>query len=524
MSSEPLKVPMLGGLVRYETSRAGILIGLLRLGWFTRLRWGFVAAAVLLLAAERWLFPTTQRPPELRWTVLAVAAVNLVWMLVTRLVRHQLELADAGDAAALRAGQWLTNAQIGTDLFLLTAILHYSGGVENPMSVFYIFHVAISALLLTTRQAVLQSCWAAGLYAATSVGELSGRLAHYEFLPQFGVAGLYDQADYALLVTAIQSLAIFATLYFTLRIAWVLDRRRDELLRANAALEQSRQAIQDLQNRRTRFMRTAAHQLKSPLAMAQTLANLIREGLVTDREAIYSTCEKITRRCQEGITQLSELLTLARVQEADPARHARSRVDVEQVVAELCRRFRPLAERKQIELTCWTPRRGDLLVNVDAHDLSDCIGNLIDNAIKYTTGPGKVRVAVTSKVNAGRPEAVSIHVSDTGMGFDPALLHSEDKKLGGVPVFDAFRRGPNVMAAGIPGSGLGLSIVREVVEQAGGRIWVISRPGAGTSFTVTLPIHGADRPTVRDTRAAEVLLEGAATTGSGSAGQSSDAG
>ena len=119
-----------------------------------------------------------------------------------------------------------------------------------------------------------------------------------------------------------------------------------------------------------------------------------------------------------------------------------------------------------------------------------------------------MRIAATKKTSPNQVSTVSVHVSDTGMGLDPALMRSGGKVLGDVPIFEAFRRGSNVIAASIPGSGLGLSIVREVVERAGGHIWVMSRPGAGTSFTVTFPVAGSagDQPLVRDTRATEVVL------------------
>jgi signal transduction histidine kinase len=215
------------------------------------------------------------------------------------------------------------------------------------------------------------------------------------------------------------------------------------------------------------------------------------------------------RRCQDGIAQVAELLTLARVQEADAARHRRRRTDLREIVGELCRRFRPLAEGKQIELVEWAPVEGELCVSVDARDLRDCLGNLIENAIKYTPSNGRVRVMVTARRSERKIEDVSIHVSDTGIGIDPSLLQSSDGEPGHEAVFDAFRRGANAIVAGIPGTGLGLSIVREVVEQAGGRIGVVSRVGAGTSFTVTLPAGSDARgfPAVRDTRATEVVLE-----------------
>ncbi|MCP4644931.1 MAG: HAMP domain-containing histidine kinase, partial [bacterium] len=193
-------------------------------------------------------------------------------------------------------------------------------------------------------------CWAVALYAAMCVGQSHGWLAYYPFLPHLGAAGLHTVPQHVVMVVVVLALAVLGTLYFTDRIGKVLDQRENMLIRANAALEQSRQAIHDLQVRRSRFMQTAAHQLKSPLAMVQTLTNLIRDGIVTDEDGIRTTCDKIIRRSREGTTQVTELLALARVQEADPQRHRESHTDVAEVVTALCGKHEATANEKEIDL------------------------------------------------------------------------------------------------------------------------------------------------------------------------------
>jgi signal transduction histidine kinase len=492
-----------------EPYRAGTLVVLLRLNWFIRLRWLFAGVALAVLAVERLIAPVAGRPWQLVAAVAGVGAANVVWTVVASRLRHRFAATGSADRDVVRRGQLFANAQVAVDLLLLTAILHFSGGVENRMAVFYVFHVAIGALLLEPWQALVQSGWAVLLYAASAAGEWTGWLAHYAFLPQAGTLGLYPQPAYVVLIVVLVGCVVFGTLYFTLRIAKLLEHHDAQLQRSNAALERSRRVIEDLQQRRVRFMQTATHQLKSPFAIVETLANLIREGIVTDPPAIHTTCEKMVRRCQEGLTQVAELLTLARVHNVDPSRPRGARLDVRLAIAALYRRFAQVAASKQIELTCWTPAEGELYVALDPQDFRDCIGNLLENAIKYTPGPGRVRIGVTVGRQQGRPVSVGIHVSDTGLGLDPHLLRSEGRTLGEELVFEPFRRGANVLAAGIPGTGLGLTIVREVVEQAGGKIWVMSRPGAGSSFTVTLPLCGTEpaEPVVRDTRAAQVVLQ-----------------
>ena len=309
--------------------------------------------------------------------------------------RRQIEAPELDERAAIRSGQLFVSAQITVDLLLLTWILGLTGGVENPMVLFYLFHVAITGLLLRTWQAFVQSCWAVVLYATMCFGQALGWFAYYPFLPHLGDgAGLHDDPQHVLMVVTVVALAVFGTLYFMDRIGKVLDRREAALVATNAALHQSQRAIQDLQRRRSRFMQTAAHQLKSPLAMVQTLANLIRDRIVVDEVGIQATCDKIVRRSRDGIAQVSELLALARVQEADPSRHRESLSDVGQVVGELCRKHAPVAAEKKIEMTWRIPAGVDLVAHVHQTDLADCVNNLIENAIKYTPEGGRVKVAL----------------------------------------------------------------------------------------------------------------------------------
>lgn len=484
------------------------LVPMLRLHWFIRLRWIFLGGAIAALAFERFVLPGVRRPAALAGLLIVLASVNVGWLVISHLLFRRVSESPSTLRAELDRMVVFANAQVAVDLLLLTSILRYTGGAENPLSMFYLFHMAIVSLLLKRTHAILQGCWALLLYATLVIGEWRGWLTpHYDFLPTCPL-GVYSEPAYVLAVVVVVGCGIFGMLYFTLRIASQLQAQERQLQRANAALQQSQQAIQDLQRRRSRFMQIAAHQLKSPLAAIQTMTELIRSNIVPP-EAVPGTCEKIIRRCQDGIAQVSELLTLARVQEADPARHRRSHADVREVVLELQGRLKPLAEGKSITFTCSIPPDEELIVAVDPRDLHDCIGNLMDNAIKYTPAQGRVEVTVMPERSDGKLKAVLVSVSDTGMGIDPQLVRSPDGEPGHEPVFDAFRRGANAIAAGIPGTGLGLSIVREVVEQAGGRIVVSSYPGQGSSFTLTLPSPGAmvGRPQVRDTRASTVVLE-----------------
>ena len=507
-----------------EPYRAGALVSMLQLRWFIRLRWYMVAAALAALGLERALF-SVSRPAigTLIMVIAALAFVNIGWTVLSHLLTRRVRSSGQPDPSVFPHALLYANAQVGIDLLLLTLILRCTGGVASPMVIFFLFHMAIGSLLLKPPHALLQGVWAVVLYAGLGIGELTGQIQpHYAFMPALPEVGLFDQTPYVVAAIAVFACGVFGTLYFTLNIARRLDEREAQLRRTNEALRRSQQAVIDLQQRRSRFMQTAAHQLKSPLAGIQTLTGLIRDDIIPEK-ALHTTCDKIIQRCRDGIAHVHELLTLARVQGADPQRHADAPVDVGEVVRGLSGRHFPIAKQKGLTLKCHVQKDADLRADVDAIDLKDCVGNLIENAIKYTDSPGKITISVcaeTTSPSNGQDlvsnwapdetrEFVSVTVTDTGMGIEPEMLIGEDGARGTGSVFDAFRRGNAALAAAIPGSGLGLAIVREVVEQAQGRLRVRSHVGEGSTFTVMFPAHRSPSagPASRNTRSSEIVIE-----------------
>ena len=503
-------------------ARTGALVALLRLHWFIRLRWVMIFAAMMALLLEQFAWSASVRPGALVAVLLLLAVVNLWWLTISHDLWKRTKAAEGDDDQTIHHAILFVNAQVAIDLLVLTILLRYTGGVENPMVLFYLFHIAISSLVLPAWQAALQTVWAVGLYAAMGITLLNGWLSpRYAFLPALPHTGLQERPEYVLAALVIFACGALGTFYFTLKIAARLDEREYQLRAAHDALLKSEVAIRDLQRRRSRFMQTAAHQLKSPLAGIQTLTGLIRDGVVPT-EGIRPTCARIIQRCRDGIGQVTELLTLARIQEADPRRSRTTTADLRDVLREICSRHRPQAKEKQITLTLHLPEdERELRVRADRQDLTDCLGNLVENGIKYTPGPGKVTVVaercpqedIAPPPSVPRrgppPECVRITVADTGMGIEADALAGDDDPNSHGSIFEAFRRGNQALAAGIPGTGLGLSIVREVTEQAGGRMKVQSKVGEGTTFTLMFPTEPAapDEPATLDTRAREIAVE-----------------
>ena len=153
-----------------------------------------------------------------------------------------------------------------------------------------------------------------------------------------------------------------------------------------------------------------------------------------------------------------------------------SRVSLSGLVHEVVEALRPVAAEKVIALEA-TIREPSILVWADRDKINQVLTNLIGNAIKFT--PVQGRVTVSASRNGG--ESVQVSVSDTGPGVPP----DEKEKI-----FAKFYRIAEVNGENSKGTGLGLAISKALVELHGGKIWVESEAGRGSTFSFTLPVSG----------------------------------
>lgn len=247
---------------------------------------------------------------------------------------------------------------------------------------------------------------------------------------------------------------------------------KDELGRLAETLNQMMMRLERSFAALRRFTADASHELKTPLTVlragverAITTPNLPQDALA----ALEETLQEIKR-----MTELVDaLLTLARADEGIAPLH-REPVDLRGIVEEVQETGELLAEQAGVTMSVATPAE-PMVVSVDASRIRQLILNLVTNAVKYTPAGGSVRMQL-GPAN-GR---VTLSVADTGIGI----------AAGDLPhIFDRFWRADSARTrtGERPGAGLGLAICKWIAEAHGGQIDVVSRPGRGTTFTVTLP-------------------------------------
>lgn len=246
---------------------------------------------------------------------------------------------------------------------------------------------------------------------------------------------------------------------------------RLEHSRDRAIFLQDLTPLDELRKRHAEFVSAASHEMKAPLAAIRAYTELLLDGEATDestREEFISTIETQAQRLQRLV---ENLLNIARI-EAGVMKVHKQTISVNEILQEAARLMTAAASEKNITLTLdLSPLY--LPINADRDLMLQAVINLISNAIKYT--PNNGRVTVKSQL---RDEMIMIEVEDTGVGMSPSDAQR---------VFEKFYRveAHKHMA---PGTGLGLSLTKHIVEDVhGGTISVRSKLNEGSVFSIALP-------------------------------------
>jgi signal transduction histidine kinase len=436
-----------------------------RLLWFGRLRWLAVAGlAVASLLGPRLGFQSVW--PSLFVVASVVAVYNLFFHRLLRLHRRH---PDARSRVNLRV---IAIYETVMDLAALMVTIHYTGGLQSPLLPFFAFHMAIGTIMIASRWTYVLaggvSLTALLLLALQSRGVL-------RFHPL--VAGSDLEVTVAGLNLLTLAVALFGIVYLTDSVVSRLKQRSIELYETTQTLSERTEELQhllgemeELERRKSHYMRISAHQLRSPLATIRTVLRVLSQRYVdpsTDQGMkMLNGAVEVT---DSLLSVINDLLYLAKLREGrDRAPWSRA-VNLNQLLADLLDTLAPVAEERQVTMV--PDFNGVAVLDWGVPpDLVHAFENLMYNGIKYSRTGGKVTV----ELRASDDYAV-IRIIDQGIGISEEYLDQ---------IFLEFVRAPNAKHHVTEGTGLGLAIVKEVVEVHGGSVSVASRSGEGSTFTV----------------------------------------
>lgn len=231
------------------------------------------------------------------------------------------------------------------------------------------------------------------------------------------------------------------------------------------------------------FVASVSHELRTPLTAMRSAGQNLADGIVADPERVRSYGALIEREGRRLTEMVARVLAFAGIRSGQQS-YRMETLDALAVVEGVLADSRWVLEEKRIAVDASLPAELPA-IRGDAAALRQALSNLIDNAMKYGAAAGRIGVRVEA-VTTSRGEEVAIAVSDRGPGIRRSDLGH---------VFEPFFRGGDPDTAAAPGSGLGLAVVKGVVEAHGGRVTVETAPGRGSTFTIHLPAAiGEGRP------------------------------
>lgn len=359
--------------------------------------------------------------------------------------------------------------QIQVDLLILGLLVYYTGGIESPFYIFYIFHMIIGSMILP-GYIIYTIC---GIIVVSfyllSFLEYSGVIFH------FGVAGLYnspiyDNLEYVIIFSSAFAIMMIVSVFLANTISSALYRREQDLKITLDKLNEAEKIKQ-------KYIMGIVHEIKSPIAVVQSYLDLILEKYIGPvSPAVEDKLRKARHRSDESIQIINDVLHISRLKLLDEIK--KEELSIPEILNNIVSKKQAQLESKNISLQIIDKRNKRKNIFGDSGLLDLAFSNLIGNSIKYTGNGGRIEIVLSDN-----DEYTEVEVCDNGIGIPEA-----DRKK----IFSEFYRASNVKHKSFEGTGTGLSVVKQIIEQHGGGISFESpsrlagEENSGTSFFVRL--------------------------------------
>ncbi|MDH4239888.1 MAG: HAMP domain-containing histidine kinase [Phycisphaerae bacterium] len=427
-----------------------------RAHWLITLRWIAIVCVVFGTYICNSMLAIELQATALYSIAILLAAYNVVMLLLlNRFNKGEKEV-------TCREVKKIINFQISADLLLLTALLHFSGGIENPFVFYFTFHMIIASILLSLRESYLQATFAVLLFGLLVLFEYMQIIPHY-CLRGFVSHCLHRDGPYLVGTFFVFATALYLAVYMTSYIAVRLRRAEQAYKQANLMLEE-KDRIKD------EYVLRVTHDIKGHLATIQSCLSVIVNGILgpldEQQTDLISRAHKRTITLTNFVKKLLELTQMRLSNKLEMESFS-----LNNTVDSVVETVKTKAEDKSITLKSNVEPSADRIFG-NQFSIEEMLTNLLLNSIKYTPESGTVEINATSN-----GEGILVEVADTGIG-----IPEEEQKQ----IFDEFYRASNARNIERDGTGLGLSIVKHIINRHGGKIEVESKNGCGTKFRLTL--------------------------------------
>ena len=266
------------------------------------------------------------------------------------------------------------------------------------------------------------------------------------------------------------------------KMADALKEREEKLLSLLKVVEKVNRELISATEYKSRFLANVSHELKTPLTHILGFSELLKlEESDKLSGAAKSYVDNIYRSGKSLLKLIEDILHVARTTIEDIAPDKRE-FSIRNTINRIVARLRPLSESKGQTIKVEIDRDVNTIV-ADEGMISQIIGNLLDNAVKFTPQGGTITIKARRE-KRGEVETLTISVIDTGIGIKPELKDH---------IFELFEIGEKGIVREYEGLGIGLALARKLVEYHGGKIWCESEVGKGSTFEFYIPLERTDR-------------------------------
>jgi len=432
---------------------------------FINIRFVIVASLVAFLLVMEFVFKvgfSSEQLVTISFIGLILLIVNFIYLYVCNsgFVRN--------DTEGFNQLHFAFN-QIVVDLLAIIVINYYTGGVESPFYMFFVFHMIIGSMILPGFAIYTIAGSVVFIFIFLCFLEYLGIIPHYSF-GNLSHLGNYKDLRYIIIISVSFSVLIFFSVILSNYIT------RAHFIRSQK-LKEALDKIEEAEKTKMKYTMGIVHEIKSPVVGVQSNLDLVLEGYsgIIDEKA-KNRINKARARTDEAINIINDVLNISKVKLLEHIKM--EEIDVFNLVSSVVKKKNSDAILKKIHVQIADFRKTKI-ISGDRIMLELALSNLIGNAIKYNTPGGNVEIILK---NSG--EDMVIVVADDGIG-----IPDDDKEK----LFSEFYRSSDVRRKGVEGTGLGLIVVKEIIEQHKGGI-VFNSPSRissegrkGTEFIIYLP-------------------------------------
>jgi len=371
----------------------------------------------------------------------------------------------------------LSLIQIMLDLISLMVVVYYTGVIESPLYMFFVFHMIIGSLILPGYI----------VYATASIISLSfATLAifqRYKIVETHIIHGLYTNVRPQVLTYDIFFIISFTFMLFVS--VYIANKIARQLYQREQQLRQTVEKVKELEISKQKYTMGVVHEIKTPVTAVMSILDLVYHGYVGPiSDEVKVKIERAKARGEETLELINSVLRISKLKLLNIK--STEEINLVQLLQNIIEKHTETAKSKNILIELKDSRDNQKIVKADPLLLDLAFSNIINNSIKYNTQDGQVEILIE-----GKESHLILRISDDGIGIP---LEEKEK------IFEQFYRASNVNKGKVEGSGMGLALVKEIIERHNGVIRIespspIMKKGKpGTCVVISLPYE-----TIEDT-------------------------